>query len=97
MNILSMLPFIPVFAIIWVRASDNKMDWITYSLIGLFLVGAVFGLWWQNRRSTRFTCPECDKLLVDNHVDVAPGDELNFNCKDCEIEWVTGLTQSTGD
>lgn len=97
MNFLSMLPFIPVFIFMFIRASNDQWDWITFSLFGLFGMGACFGLWWQSHRSSRFVCPECNTLIIDRHENIKVGGELNFICKKCDIEWVTGLSHSSGD
>jgi hypothetical protein len=93
LNALSMLPFIPVFIFIWIRAQAMNLDFWLWIASGIFLAGAVFGLWWQWYRSRRMVCPKCGSFILrKGHVEA--GEPLNFVCTRCDIEWVTGLSQS---
>jgi len=91
MNLLSMLPFVPVFIILWHRTSHGIWDDVTFLWTGIFILGAIFGLYWQKRRQNRLRCPDCGKLIIDKHRTVKCGEPLNFYCDICDVEWVTGL------
>ena len=95
MNLLSVLPFVPVFIVAWRRMARGVMDHITWGCLGLFVVGGIFGLYWQHRRHSRFRCPDCGKLIVDRHRTARSGDPIDFYCDVCDVEWVTGLIVST--
>lgn len=95
-NLLSLLPFIPVIVFIWLRASSGIWDSWTWGAFAIFLAGGVFGLWWQHRRHTRIQCPQCGQLIRHESFNrLQPGDPINFYCKQCDIEWVTGLSVPT--
>ena len=96
-NLISMMPGVVILILTAIRLPSNGMDLLNISLTLLFILNAIFGLWWQSHRSNRFTCPECGNTIIDKHKDILPGEELNFTCNQCDIEWVTGLSQSTGD
>lgn len=93
LNLLSMLPFIPVFVIFVYR---GKFDNIGISLTVVFVVGAVFGLAWQHRRHSRIRCPQCKDILFAEK-NLARGAPNNFRCTRCDVEWVTGLLAGHGD
>ena len=90
-NAASVLPFVPVFFFMWNRASSGNLDiWFWFSA-GIFAAGAVFGLWWQARRSRRMNCPQCGTLIFrTSHP--GPNQPINFVCRRCDVEWVTGLS-----
>lgn len=94
LNLLSMLPFIPMLAIVIYR---RKMDEIDIGLLIVFVAGAIFGLAWQHRRHSRIKCPQCKTTLYSDHGKLAPGDPINSRCEKCDVEWVTGLSVSRGD
>lgn len=91
LNVVSVLPFVPVFIFMWHRASSGRFDTWFWLATGLFGVGGVFGLWWQARRSRRMNCPQCGALIVrTDHP--APNQPINFVCTRCDVKWVTGLS-----
>jgi hypothetical protein len=90
-NILSMVPFVPVFVFICLRASSGNFDSWFWLATGFFILGALFGLRWQAYRSRRMICPHCgDLILRTNHP--APNQPINFICSRCDVEWVSGLS-----
>jgi hypothetical protein len=90
-NALTVLPFLPFFAFAFWRASAVGWDGWTWSGFGVFLLGAIFGLWYQHRRGTRFVCPERGQLIIGPVDDPGPGDSIDFLCEHCDISWKTGL------
>ena len=94
LNILSMLPFIPVFVSTFMRAWKGIWDQWTFAGMTVFALGAIIGLIWQHRRGTRMRCPECGKLLRIRYFDLEVDEPVNFLCDRCDIEWVTGLRKS---
>lgn len=94
LNVLSMIPFIPVFVLTFMRAGKGIWDHWTWTGIAVFILGAIVGLVWQHRRGTRMRCPECGKLLIIRERDLEEDDPVNFVCDRCDIEWVTGLRKT---
>jgi len=97
LNLLSVLPFVPVFVIACRRASRGIWDTTTGACIGVLGVGGIIGLFWQHRRHSRYVCPDCGKRIIDRHKDARPGDPIDFYCDVCDVEWVTGLSASDID
>ena len=91
-NVLTLLPFVPIFAFTFWRVSSGVWDLWTWTGIGIFVLGAVFGLWFQHRRATRFVCPECGQIIVGPVDDPEPGAPIDFVCEHCDIRWRTGLS-----
>ncbi len=96
-NILTMLPFIPLFVIAWRRGSSGIWDHWTWTCIVLFVLGAIFGLWYQRRRETRFRCPECRTLIVGPIDGLRIGHPIIFYCDKCDIRWETGSTFTSSE
>ncbi len=49
----------------------------------------ITGLWLQNRRWTRFNCPDCGQLLERSLKH--DGEPLTFYCDKCDVIWDTGF------
>ena len=84
-NLISMIPGIIIFITLWIRLSPHGMDKINIVLTSLFLLNAIWGLWWQKKRESQFKCPECKKLLKSDQLKLNMGDPINFKCFDCNI------------
>jgi len=96
LNALSMAPFVPLFIFAWIRASRGIWDAWTWAAMGIFLAGAVLGLFWQYRRHIRMRCPDCGRpILPENKITAAPGAPLDFYCPRCDVVWKTGLREPT--
>ena len=96
-NLLTMLPFIPIFAFAWWRMSSGMWDIWTWTSIVAFALGAVLGLWYQRRRETRLKCPECGAMIVGPIGGLKIDHPIDFYCKNCDIRWETGSTFTSSE
>jgi len=64
-------------------------------VIGVILV-SIAGTVWQSRRLRRFRCPRCGRSIPEPTIKYRSENEpINYYCPDCDIEWETGLTETT--
>ncbi len=90
-NAASVTPFVAVFIFIWRRADSGPFDRWFWLATALFVVGAIFGLWWQAYRSRRMICPQCGTRIV--RTDHPRSNEpIDFVCSRCDVKWATGLS-----
>ena len=93
-NVLTMLPAVPVLVFIFWRGASGIYDRWTWIAIGAFAVAAIAGLWSQNRRGSRIVCPECDRAIDRPIGQREPGAPVDFLCEHRDILWRTGLRVS---
>ncbi len=95
-NALTMVPFIIGFMMVWKHVSTAGWDLVTWGYFACLTFYAVINFIWQQYRSNRFRCPCCKEEIVDPHQNLEEGDAIVFFCKTCDIEWETGMNQSSG-
>jgi len=89
-NLLFSFPLVLLFAVIWNRA--EKLDIIFWISVILFISGIILGFVLDRMRLKNFHCPKCNKLILKpTIVNAEPNDPINYYCKNCDIEWETGL------
>jgi hypothetical protein len=81
---------LPVFAFLWARASTDELDHWFWIATAVFVLGTIAGLLRQAGRLRRMVCPQCGSLIVNTDLP-PPRHPINFVCRRCDVEWVTGL------
>ena len=89
MTLLFSIPLLGCFAYLYLMEGMHAVIHPVYVMIAAFPV-LIAGLWLQNRRWTRFKCPDCGKLLERSLK--LDGEPLTFHCEKCDIKWDTGFT-----
>jgi len=88
------VPILSIF--ITLACFSNLASFIKTLLIIVLILIAVTGTVWQSRRLKQFACPACGKKILSPTIHCRrDGDPVNYYCPDCDIEWETGLTETT--
>ena len=74
----------------------EKNELLCYTSLGLLIIIGVSATIWDKVRLKRFVCPQCRRKLSETTIKHRKeGDPINYYCPDCDIEWETGLSEST--
>ncbi|MBN1997617.1 hypothetical protein JW935_08705 [candidate division KSB1 bacterium] len=95
--LLQNMPFFIVLALLFVIAwtHGEKQDVLFWISLFLFVAGCIGGLVWDKKRTTRFKCPQCGKLIRTPVVaERKGGDPIDYYCPTCDIQWQTGLREA---
>jgi type VI protein secretion system component VasK len=80
MNALSVIVFVPLFIYLWGGVSAGRFDVWFWVAVGVFVGGAVFGLWWQAYRARRMTCPAMRNVADPcGHAPSRPTDQFRLH------------------
>lgn len=91
-NLITMPPFIIVFFLAWKHVDRVGWDHAAwFFFIVLFSYGWIVFLW-QEYKLSRFRCPMCKQVIINDHKHLEHGAAVTFLCLVCDIEWDTGLS-----
>lgn len=93
-NIYVIVPLITLFfLVIYFRGKNNLLFYVSLSLL---IGGGIAGTIWDIIRLKKFVCPRCGASISGPTIKHRKeGDPINYYCPVCDIEWETGLYEST--
>lgn len=89
----SLLIGLPAMAALGFMFADWPERGLTFWIAAVAFASTIVGLFLLPRFRKRYTqCPNCSALLTRPTLsDLEAGDPVCFVCKNCDIEWDTGL------
>lgn len=87
---------IPVLVLFVLLAVFGTYDsFAANALFMLLILIAVSGTVWQSKRLKEFKCPHCGLAIPEPTKKYrSEGEPINYYCPNCDIEWVTGLSET---
>jgi len=93
-EIFIVVPVILLFVLIAFFSGKNSFIAITLTI--LIILVSIIGTIWQTIRLKKFICPNCGKKISEPTIKYrSEGEPINYYCPNCDIEWETGLTETT--
>jgi len=93
-NTVLLVPPVCAASFVWLNRVDGGLA--TWLAAGGFVVWIAFWIILDRRMFQSYCCPSCGQSIKEPTVVARKGgDPIRFYCSSCDIEWDTGLRESS--
>ncbi len=86
----------PLLALLVLWRTREYADAVPWRVVGFFVVWMALWIVLDTLLLRRYRCPRCRQTIRGPTViDRRPGEPLRYYCGTCDIEWDTGLRESS--